>query len=526
MKRPRAPKLNRQNLRLWICVWVLAASTRFARANDALAERIEAVTNGTPYQVSHWGLLFVDLGTGETVYQRDADKLFAPASVTKLFSVATALDALGADHRFETPLYARGEVDDQGRLQGDLVLVASGDLSLGGRTDREGHIAFTNNDHVYAGSGEAAEITLQDPLAGLNELARQAAAVIHHVQGDVLIDDRLFDPAEGTGSGPSRLTPIMVNDNLVDIIVTPAEPGKPAQVKWRPMTSALQVDAQVTTVATYGRTQVDVTSPTAGRIVVRGQIAAGRKPLVRIHDVPDPASFARALLIEALARAGITVEASALGTNRPDRLPPQGEYQGLRRVALLTSPPFSDSAKLVLKVSHNLHASTLPLLVAVKHGQRTLSEGLRRQHDFLARAGVDVETISFGGGAGGDSADFTTPRATVQLLKYMATRPDFAAYESALPILGGDGTLARAVPAESPARGKAQAKTGTLFWSNRMNGGEMLTSKALAGYLTTSGGRRLAFAVFVNNVHTRSSADRDRIGQTLGKICEIVHTAL
>jgi D-alanyl-D-alanine carboxypeptidase/D-alanyl-D-alanine-endopeptidase (penicillin-binding protein 4) len=59
-----------------------------------------------------------------------------------------------------------------------------------------------------------------------------------------------------------------------------------------------------------------------------------------------------------------------------------------------------------------------------------------------------------------------------------------------------------------------------------MNGGEMLTSKALAGYLTTSGGRRLAFAVFVNGVHTRSSADRDRIGQTLGKICEIVHAAL
>ncbi|HEV3004415.1 MAG TPA: D-alanyl-D-alanine carboxypeptidase/D-alanyl-D-alanine-endopeptidase [Pirellulales bacterium] len=526
MKRPRTLKLNHRCLEFWMCVWTIAAPAAVARANDTLAERIEAVTHGTPYQASHWGLLFVDLGTGETVYQRDADKLFAPASVTKLFSVATALDALGADYRFETPLYARGEVDEQGRLQGDLVLVASGDLSLGGRTDREGHIAFTNHDHVYAGSGETAEITLQDPLAGLDEIARQAAAIIHHVQGDVLIDDRLFEPAEGTGSGPSRLTPIMVNDNLVDIIVTPAEPGQPAQVKWRPMTCALQVDAEVGTVAAGGRTQVDVSSPSAGRIVVRGQVTAGRKPLVRIHDVPEAAAFARALLIESLVRAGVTVEASALVANRPDRLPPPGEYQGLRRVALLISPPFSESAKLVLKVSHNLHASTLPLLVAVKHGQRTLSEGLRRQHDFLARAGVDVETISFGGGAGGDSADFTTPRATVQLLQFMAKRPDFAAYESALPLLGEDGTLARAVPAESPARGKAKAKTGTLFWSNRMNGGEMLTSKALAGYLTTSGGRRLAFAVFVNGVHTRSSADRDRIGQTLGKICEIVHAAL
>jgi len=166
------------------------------------------------------------------------------------------------------------------------------------------------------------------------------------------------------------------------------------------------------------------------------------------------------------------------------------------------------------------------LLVAAKHGQRTLAEGLRRQHDFLARAGVDVETISFGGGAGGDSADFVTPRATVQLLRYMSGRPDFAAYEAALPILGQDGTLARAVPAESPVRGKAQAKTGTLFWDNKMNGGELLTSKALAGYLTAKSGRKLAFALFVNNVHTRSAADRDKIGQALGKICEIVHEAM
>jgi D-alanyl-D-alanine carboxypeptidase/D-alanyl-D-alanine-endopeptidase (penicillin-binding protein 4) len=511
---------------LTICASILPAFAAVARGDDSLARRIDALIDAPPFQVSHWGLLLVDLRTGATLYERDADKLFAPASVTKLFSVATALDALGANYRFETPLYARGEVDEQGRLQGDLVLVASGDLSLGGRTDREGHIAFTNNDHVYAGLGETAELTGQDPLAGLDEIARQAAASIHQVQGDVLVDDRLFDPAAGTGSGPSRLTPIMVNDNLVDFIVTPGEAGKPAKVAWRPMTSTLQVDAQVATVAAGDRTQVDVSAPAAGRVVVRGQIAADRKPLVRIHDVPDAASFARTLLIESLGRAGVTVEASALGANRPDRLPPQGDYPRLRRVAIFTSPPFSESAKLVLKVSHNLHASTLPLLVAVKHGQRTLNDGLRRQHDFLARAGVDVDSISFGGGAGGDSADFTTPRATVQLLRYMATRPDFAAYETALPILGVDGTLARAVPPESPVRGKVQAKTGTLFWSNRMNGGELLTSKALAGYLTTSSGRRLAFAVFVNNVHTRSPADRDGIGQALGKFCEIVHAAL
>ena len=50
-------------------------------------------------------------------------------SVRKLFSVGLALKHLGADHRFTTPVYRRGPVDNQGVLAGDLILVADGDLT-------------------------------------------------------------------------------------------------------------------------------------------------------------------------------------------------------------------------------------------------------------------------------------------------------------------------------------------------------------------------------------------------------------
>jgi D-alanyl-D-alanine carboxypeptidase/D-alanyl-D-alanine-endopeptidase (penicillin-binding protein 4) len=490
---------------------------------DLLRADIEKVINAPEYKHSHWGLLFVDMETGQIVYEHNADKLFAPASATKLYSVAAALDALGADYRFRTPVHRKGSVQD-GQLHGDLILVASGDLSMGGRTDRDGHIAFTNSDHTYANGNEKAELTEPDPLAGLNDLARQVAeAGIKRVRGDVRIDDRLFEKAESTGSGPSRLTPIMVNDNVIDVIITPGEAGSAATVKWRPETSAIQVDAQVQTAEKGSRTHITITSPEPGRLVVRGRLAAGHKPLVRVHEVDDAASFARTLFIEALKRAGVTVDASALESNHADRLPSAEALAQLPRVAELTSPPFSESAKLTLKVSHNLHASTLPLLVAVKHGKRTLADGMRLERDFLARAGVDVDTISFGGGAGGARADNTTPRATVQLLRAMAKRPDFAAYKSALPVLGEDGTLSTAVAADSPARGKVQAKTGTLIWDNALNNRMLLGSKALAGYLTTARGRPLAFALFVNQGHLVRTEDVSRHGQTLGKLCEIVH---
>jgi D-alanyl-D-alanine carboxypeptidase/D-alanyl-D-alanine-endopeptidase (penicillin-binding protein 4) len=497
------------------------------KSEKTLTSRLEEVVNGPNYKHAHWGLLIVDQEGGNVFYEHNADKLFAPASTTKLFSVASALDAFGPEHRFETPVYRRGKTNDAGELTGDLILVAQGDLTLGGRADAEGRIAFKDTDHTYANGSSTAELTMPDPLAGLDDLARQvAAAGVKRVRGDVLIDDRLFDKAESTGSGPTRLTPILVNDNVIDLQITPASTGSPATVQWRPSTSAFEIDARVETVAKDQEPRVQVTVPSPGRIVVRGRVATESKPLVRVVEVDDPASFARSLFIEALRRAGVVVDASPLASNSAAALPARDSYKSEDRVALLTSAPFSEEMKLVLKVSHNLHASTLPLLVAVKNGKRTLAEGLHLQHDFLSRAKVDVDTISFGGGAGGSRSDFTTPRATVQLLRYMATRPDFATYESALPVIGVDGTLASVIDANSPARGKVHAKTGTLLWENTMNTRFLLTSKALAGYMTTAKGRKLAFAMFVNLTHMAKASETTREGRTLGRLCEVVYEEL
>jgi D-alanyl-D-alanine carboxypeptidase/D-alanyl-D-alanine-endopeptidase (penicillin-binding protein 4) len=496
-------------------------------SGEPVKAAIEAVIDGPDYRHAHWGILVTDLETGQVVFDLNPDKLFAPASTTKLYSVAAALDALGADYRFETRIHRVGAVSPTGELQGVLILEASGDLSMGGRTNSEGRITFKDSDHTYANGNETAELTEPDPLAGLNELARQvAAAGIKRVRGEVIINDGLFDKAEGTGSGPGRLTPIMINDNVVDILVTPRKVGEPAHVTWRPETVAFAIDALVDTAPAGVETSVTVTAAGPGKLTVRGRIAAGHRPLVRVHEVEDAASFARTLLIEALRRAGVVVDASAVASNRLDARPGLHESVILEPVAKLTSPPFSESAKLILKVSHNLHASTLPLLVAVKRGERTLEQGLRLQHDFLERVGVDVETISFGGGAGGSRADYTTPRATVQLLRYMSTRQDFAAYQAALPILGVDGTLASAVASDSPAKGHAQAKTGTLFWKNVMNDRYLLTSKALAGYMTAASGRRLAFAMFVNNTHLERASDTTREGKALGRVCETIFEKL
>jgi D-alanyl-D-alanine carboxypeptidase/D-alanyl-D-alanine-endopeptidase (penicillin-binding protein 4) len=299
--------------------------------------------------------------------------------------------------------------------------------------------------------------------------------------------------------------------------------GQPAKVQTRPETVFVQVDAQVQTSAN-GKPNVEVTSAGPGKVVVRGRVPVGAPPVVRIAAVDDPAAFARAVFIETLRREGVAVKTSPLREPRAD-LPDRDSYGKLQRVAVFKSPPLSEAVKVTLKVSHNLYASTLPLLLATKSDQRTLAQGLQRQGQILRELGVDTEAASFGGGAGGDRADATSPRATVQLLQKMAKRPEYAALEAGLPVLGVDGTLVTVVAADSSARGHVRAKTGTIWWGDLMNDRALLRSKALAGVMTTARGKKLVFAMFVNDVPLPAGVTPIREGKVLGKLCEILYEA-
>lgn len=504
----------------------LLAPARLSAADidSALAKKIEAITDGPDYAQARWGVLFVDAKTGEPLYSRNADKLFSPASVTKLYSCAAALVALGPDSTVTTPVYARGTATD-GKLKGDLILMAKGDLTFGGRTDKEGKVRFKDGDHTYA-NGSDAELTDTDPLVGLNDLAKQVrAAGLKEIDGDVLIDDRLFEAARGTGSGPAAISPIMVNDNLIDVFVTPGKTeGDPATVSFRPETAYLRADIDVVTGAKDSKPRFDVPDDDPSHLVIRGSVPAGGKPVLRIVPMNRPAEFARALFIEALRRQGVRVTAPLVHRlTQPPALPTKEEYAKFDTVATYKSVPLKDTIRVTLKVSHNLYAGALPCLVGVKRGGRTLSRGMQEQGKILQELGLDINRLSFGSGAGGSVADKTTPTATVQLLSAMRKRPEWEAYKAGFPSLGVDGTLAAIVP-DSPARDKVHAKTGTYYWEDELNGGRLLlTSKALAGVMTTKSGRELLFCLFVNDVPLPKGVPTKREGTVLGKVCEVVY---
>lgn len=469
---------------------------------------------------TQWGIYVADRDTGETIYDLHSVQRYVPGSTTKLFPAAAALVAFGPDYRFETPVYRLGEVTD-GVLDGDLILVASGDITMGGRDLPNGALAYSNIDHTDANAvPDAAALTDTDPLAGLDRLAEQVAASGITQAPDVIIDARLWDQMP---KDDYVLSPIMINDNVIDLVVTPGAAGETATLAWRPMTAFYTVSSDVQTVAAGEPMDVTVAAPAPNQIVVSGQIPEGMAPLLQTFQVEDPPAFARALFIEALGRQGVTVAAPATGPNPADRLPASDAYVEDDRVALLTSLPFSEVIKVILKVSLNRGADTLVFLLAIHDGNREFADGLAAIKPFLESLDVDAAAISLADGRGNERADLFSPRSVAALLRGMASRPEFAAYHDALPILGVDGTEWQSLPETSPARGHVVAKSGTTVTGDLMNSEYLLLGKADAGYLTASSGRELVWAVYVNDVLSADLMDLIGVGADIGAIAEVVY---
>ena len=497
---------------------------------DPFQQGIQKLTQTSGFENGQWGILVVDALTKQVLFEQNSNQMFAPASVTKLYSTASALEKLGPDYRFKTPVKRRGEVDSSGVLKGDLLLVASGDMCMGGRTATNGTMLFEDNDHTYG--GDAAALVKADALHGLQVLAKQiASSGIKQVTGDVLVDDRLFQISPSSGSGPRNVFPMTINDNLVDVVIHAGEkPGDQATFKLVPETAGIAVDLLVETVDKDKPVSVYINTTGPRSVVVRGTIPIGKKNLIRNFEVADPTSWARSLLIERLRASGVKIAASSLTMQDSASLPSKSEVASMPAVAEYVSPPLSEYVKIILKVSHNLHASTLPSLLALTDGKTTAIDGLRIQGKILSGLGVQPEAISFGGGAGGARADLASPRATVNLLLAMQSRPGYNAFYEAMPILGRDGTLAKAVEPTSPARGHVRAKTGTYYLENELTGKTILTSKALAGYMETAQDRKLVYCIFVNNVPIRTASGDDKpavnataAGKLLGKISEWIY---
>jgi len=493
-------------------------------AGAKLPPAIQDVMDAPRYRTASWSLYAADVRTGRPVYSLNQNRRSLTGSTRKLMSVGLALDELGANARQRTTVHRRGRVDRRGELRGSLVLVGGGDLAFGGRRLDANTLQYTDLDHNDANALGGAELTPQDPLYALNRLARQVRrSGIRHVTGDVAVDDRLFRPYR-VPNGNLLITPVMLNENQVDVAALPTEPGQPAAVITRPQTSALRIAGSIATgtagsadtVELSGNGRVGCIGTPGCSATVGGSLPLGyRAPIsgadmfVRTFRIEEPNAFMRTAFIDALGRAGVTVDAPVVAANPRAVLPRRFAYRLRTRVAVHRSAPFAQTARLVLKVSLNLGANLSLSLLGLEHGAHTVQGALAAERRVLIRRfGLNPRQFRFPTNGSGTPDSQASPRALVRLLRGMARTRAAKPFYDALPIMGRDGSLAH-TGTTLRSRGNVRAKPGTTILAGA--DGESLELKAqnMAGYLTTRSGRRVAFALMVNDVGTITDLETD-----------------
>jgi PBP4 family serine-type D-alanyl-D-alanine carboxypeptidase len=508
-----------------------------AQSKEALAARIDKIISKPEFAHANFGIEFYALDTGRVIYQLNADKLFVPASTTKLLTEGTVLARLGPDFRFHTRIYRTGPIDAKGRLRGDLVLVAAGDPNLSNRLQADGTLAFTNEDHTYGGPALPG-----DPLTVIRQLAQSVYAKgVRQIDGRVLVDASLFPDGAREGGTGVVMSSIMVNDNVIDLVATPgANAGDPVTLHLSPQTSYAHFVNHLTTVKADGEASVDTdgisNADGTATITVSGSVPAGGAPKTAMAPVPSPTRFATVVLTEALRSAGVKVASGegsvgSSGDTASSAAAARAQfYRDENVLAEHTSAPLSEDVKVVLKVSHNLHAGIGPyLLGAYGAHDRTdpLRAGFKIERAFLEEAHLDLNGASQGDGAGGDWADLFSPEFMCSYLSYWSKQPGFEAFFNALPILGKDGSLAK-IQKESPAVGHVFAKTGTFVTDNQLSAKSILNSKGLAGFVITQSGRKLAFAAYINHFQLpvgNNTPPQDVADQMLGALAAAAYDA-
>jgi PBP4 family serine-type D-alanyl-D-alanine carboxypeptidase len=336
------------------------------------------------------------------------------------------------------------------------------------------------------------------------------------------VDASLFPEGErelGTGV---TISPIVVNDNVIDITVSPGgKEGDPAILTISPETGYVHFINQVKTglakSAFAFKLARDDKSPTGRHAAtLEGSIALDAAPLLRTYRVPEPSVFAAVVFAEALAHEGVTVDVSKADVSQTGT--GKEELTEDNILAEHFSPRLIDATRVVLKVSQNLHASMMPFVIgalAAHAKSDAVQAGFDLERQFLEKAGLDLSAASQSDGAGG--AAYYSPDFMVHYLAYLAKQTWFPTFLNALPILGKDGTLWD-IQVSSPAAGHVMAKTGTLGAFNALGRNLIVQGKGLAGFVKTKDGKNLIIAIYANFIPGNPETAAHMVGDALGEI--------
>jgi D-alanyl-D-alanine carboxypeptidase/D-alanyl-D-alanine-endopeptidase (penicillin-binding protein 4) len=430
-----------------------------------LSQDIAAVTTLPGVQRAAWGIVVRSLDRSETLFELNPRVLLVPASTAKLVSLASAVDAVGWEHRFETIVRATGPVVG-GVLSGDLVVVGSGDPSIAGRGGT-------------------------DLSIWIDALKAQG---LRRIDGRVIGDDDAVEEPRpqlawawddlGYTTG-ALFGALNLAENRMTVTVTPGPfPYAPTSLgvephaAYRPLANRTVTGAAESPLLIWPEQR-----PGETFLTIAGSVPAGAEPARLPVSAGNPTLWFASVLRNELLRSGIEVTGEAFDID--DAMPAPSQSGPV--LYAHHSATLADIAQPLMKDSINLYGEAVLRLNAPRGSLPTNDAALAALRTRMTAWGVPADSWQIIDGSGLSRRNAIAAEALVTVLERMYDPSGASPWMTALPVAGRDGTLAGRMSA-TPAEGNLRAKTGT-----------MSNVRGLAGYVRSRDGETLAFAILSDN---------------------------
>jgi serine-type D-Ala-D-Ala carboxypeptidase/endopeptidase (penicillin-binding protein 4) len=442
----------------------------------SLRDQIDAVVQSLKIKGAKVGVVVYSVKADQAVYGINERDPFLLASNTKLLTTSAALVRLGADFRFRTSI---------GVMGGDLHVFAGGDPNLSGRFHEDDPTAIFRE---WGAKLKAAGVT-------------KAGKLVLHTG---IFDDVHFHPGwKGYDHWAWWAAPfgaLSLNDNCIDVRLTPAGEGQPGKVALTPDTNYVKIVNLTKSAAKAQRSTYGFSRPLeSNTITIRGDVAGRSLNWVTVHD---PTLYFGTVLKETLARGGIEVagpleeSAQLLEEAREYRELAAWESDLPATLATCNQPSQNFYAEMILRT-----------LGWKMKGKGTTESSLEAVREFLTKE-AGLEEFSQADGSGLTRENRASPAEMVKLLLFMKRHKHAQAFLESLPANGDrKGTLKNRMLAPD-LKGRIRAKTGHI-------GGV----STLSGYVESAGGDTYVFSILAN------AGESTRMGladQMQDRICELL----
>lgn len=465
-------------------------------AQQRAAYEIDTLLNHAPTDMGWWGVKIEYATTGEVIYERNAGKMFMPASNQKMYTTAAALCLLGPQYRYATDFVTNGSLDQNGVLNGDLIIRGSGDPSWSWR--------------FYDKNYDSVMVNFVDSLK---------IQGISQINGNIIGDDNIFDD-QTLGYGWSwddetyyysaQISGLSYSENYIDYTLTPDSVtlGNPVIIESHPKTNYMNLRNDLVTVSSDTATEWDYDRERGtNNAWFEGNYRRERGESESTITIHNPTLFTVYVLLERLEEAGISVQGDAIDA---DDLPDSLNYANTQKLFTYYSHPMSDIIAKVNRPSQNFIAEMLQKTLGAEFGEEGSSrEGRKIQMMLYDSLGMNVENLRLRDGSGLSRHNLVSPNTTVSLLEMMWAHPYRSYFMESLPLSGLNGTLRRRMIG-TMAEQNVRAKTGTIGYVS-----------SISGYAWTKSGEPIIFSIMANHFTIPTSEVRfiqDRIANILSEM--------